>query len=153
MASEYVTSDGTRHKSLSDLMEYDHVIMVSDDGSISEPSGVYAPSVTWQGDTHQVDGEGWSLMNGYSGQYLYSGPVMHPSEGIGGDLAYDITHEAGLYVAVSVEVMECDEHCEPDCQGDHEPAGWAVAVKSHHVVTSTLGSQTYCLVCGHGGCE
>lgn len=124
MEEKYVTTNG---RTLSEFMEFDHVIMVSDDGSISEPSGVHAPEVYWTNGGPIVEPGGWSLMNGYSGQHLYSGPVMHPSEYIGGDLAYDILHEPGLYVAVVVDAIDCEDHDNPDECGCDRNAGWAVA--------------------------
>ncbi|WP_143194190.1 hypothetical protein [Micromonospora sp. CB01531] len=134
MAREYVTEDGHRYKSLSDLMEFDHVIQVREDGTISDnlPNirELWAPEVTWSDGTHHVDGEGWSLLNGYSGQYGYSGPVMHPSELIGGRMEQDIISQPGYYVAVVVsDVDECQAHCPEDCDGNHDDAGWAVAYR------------------------
>lgn len=112
-------SDG---RTLSDVMEFDHVIMVGDDRTVTDaPSSAYAPEVTWQNGTHHVSGEGWDLMNGYSGQQSYSGPVMHPSEFIGGGMADDILNEPGLYVAVTVTALDIDADEEDDV------IGWAVA--------------------------
>lgn len=126
MARKYVTEDGHEYRSLSDLMEFDHVIRVHADGSISEPSGVHAPEVTWSGGTHDVSGEGWDLLNGYSGQHGYSGPVMHPSEFIGGGMERDITSQPGYYVAVVVSDLDSATEDEtPD-------AGWAVAFMPAH---------------------
>lgn len=111
--------------SLNDLMEFDHVIMVDADGHVSEPGGIWAPEVTVQEgsyanpDVSAMHNEPWTLMNGYSGQYGYHGPVMHSSEFIGGKLAEDILAEPGYYVAVVV--------ADVDSEDDDEPAGWAVA--------------------------
>src|SRR5690606_17743804 len=35
----------------------------------------------------EIAGQGWTVETGWSGQYSYSGPVMHESEYIGGSLA------------------------------------------------------------------
>lgn len=106
-------------RTLNDLMSFDHVIQVHADGSVTEPRGVWAPELhdgqLFQGGTA---GEGWELMNGYSGQYMYSGPTMHESEFIGGRMARDILATPGLYVAI--EDIPSD---------DSEPTGWAVAHK------------------------
>lgn len=121
-------------RTLSDVMEFEHVIMVNANGTITEDlpneRAYWAPEVTWQNGTHDVQGDGWELMNGYSGQQSYSGPVMHPSEFIGGRMADDILSTPGLYVAVVVsDDEECQAYCPEDCDGEHEPAGWAVARK------------------------
>lgn len=103
---------------LNDLMSFDHVIRVHEDGAITEPTGIYAPEVYDEGGPSPVvSGDGWSLLNGYSGQYGYAGPVMHASEYIGGGLERDIRETPGYYVAVVVESL------------DDEPAGWAVAYR------------------------
>lgn len=127
MATEYVTEDGTRYPSLNALMEFEHVIRVNGNGTITDSlpdtRDYRAPEVTWQNGTHVIEGDGWSLMDGYSGQDRYSGPVMHESEFIGGGMEQDIISTPGLYVAVVV--MDLDNATE-----DETPdAGWAVARK------------------------
>jgi hypothetical protein len=113
---------------LDERMELGHVIRVRADGSVTDEHGVYAPEV--YSATDQIgqfvgldtrDG-GWSLMEGYTGQYGYRGPVMHASEHIGGRMAEDILATPGLYVAVVVNVLS-------DTEEDPEPAGWAVAYR------------------------
>jgi hypothetical protein len=120
---------------MNDRMEFDHPVRVEADGSVTESvPGVYAPeSVIDTDEDGQIlaDDEaawldslrrqGWEPLNGYSGQYLYSGPIMHPSEYIGGRLEDDILAEPGVYVVVSVECLGPDEDSDPE-----EPAGWAV---------------------------
>lgn len=116
---------------LNALMEFDHVIQVHEDGTVTEPTGIYAPEVNVSSDPdgqihdsdesdmrQNVERQGWTLMRGYTAQYHYSGPLMHPSEYIGGQLEQDIVAEPGYYVAVVAETA--DHH-----QG--EPAGWVVA--------------------------
>lgn len=104
---------------LNNLMQSDHVIEVHKDGTVTEPSGIYAPDVTEMGPAFGVAiDSGWELLNGFSGQYLYSGPVMHPSEFIGGGLARYILETPGIYVAVTVRDIDSDDD-----------AGWAVARK------------------------
>jgi hypothetical protein len=101
------------------LMKPDHVIRVYPDGTISDPypmrvdgREIYAPELH---DGH-LCGDGWRLLNGYSGQWMYPGPIMHASEFIGGRLARDILERPGLYVALV------------DYPADGgEPGGWAVA--------------------------
>lgn len=116
---------------LNDLMGFDHVILVHDDGSVSEPTGIYAPDLNAINDgdgshTAETDPElqrqasdhGWTLESGWTGQYSYSGPCMHPSEFIGGGLAEHILATPGYWVAVVV--YEDD---------DSDPEHWAVAYR------------------------
>jgi hypothetical protein len=99
-------------QALNDLMGFDHVIQVHEDGSITEP-GIHAPELA---DGH-IYHDKWSFFTGgYSGQYGYSGPIMHPSEYIGGRLEKDIRETPGYFVALV--------NSSPD---DDEPDGWAVA--------------------------
>ena len=102
-------------RELNDIMEFDHVVEVRADGTVVDgPDGVYAPGLH----DGELDGPGWVLLNGYSGQDRYSGPIMHSSEFIGGGMARDILSEPGLYVALV------------DYPSDgSEPEGWAVAMK------------------------
>jgi hypothetical protein len=108
---------------LNDLKEVDHVIVVDFDGSVTDaPDGIYAPTLAEEhvwGDPH---GPRWQLMGGYTGQYGYRGPIMHPSEFIGGRLARDIMAQPGYYAAVTSH--SCTDGCESECLS--EPDGWAV---------------------------
>lgn len=122
-------------RTLNDIMEFDHPVRVEADHTVtSGVPGVYAPEsyIDVDEDGQVTDGAeaawleslrdaGWEPMNGYSGQYGYAGPVMHPSEFIGGRLETDILAEPGVYVVVSVECLGPDEDSDPE-----EPAGWAV---------------------------
>lgn len=114
-------------------MQFDHVIRVDADGSVTEPTGVYAPEIHVSADDdgqildsdetemrEYVERQGWTLLTGYTGQHGYHGPIMHPSEFIGGTLARDILAAPGLYVALVVDTLD-----------DDEPAGWAVAYRAH----------------------
>lgn len=101
---------------LSHLMEFDHVIRVNEDGSVTEPRDVYAPELY---DGLLASSTGWRLMDGYSGQHRYSGPMMHQSEFIGGQMAFDILDTPGEYVALV--------NYEADDDGD--ATEWAVAFR------------------------
>jgi hypothetical protein len=103
---------------LNAIMEFDHVIEVRADGSIIERSDLYAPSL-FEG---ELDNDDWSLLDGYSGQYSYSGPVMHDSEYIGGRMERDIRETPGVYVAV-VNYYEDDD----TAANETDSEGWAVA--------------------------
>lgn len=117
---------------LNDIMEFDHVIRVGEGGAVTPEPGVYAPEVymvvdsdgQWNGKRPLVE-PGWELLNGYSGQQSYSGPVMHESEYIGGGMERDILATPGVYVAVVVYTIT--DSTDEDIQT--EDAGWAVARK------------------------
>lgn len=106
---------------LNEVMEFDHVIQVHYDGTVTEaPRGVYAPSIL----DEQVSDGGWHLLTGWSGQHAYSGPIMHDSESIGGKLAAHILDTPGIYVAIVA-------HWSPDYNAEDASEefieGWAVA--------------------------
>jgi hypothetical protein len=131
-------------KSLNSRMEFDHVIEVHADGSVTD-TDLYAPGL-YDG---EVQSDDWTLMDGYSGQHSYSGPVMHPSEYIGGRLERDILAQPGFYVAlVSYISTEAPEHdcpwrrtnpaplgapfcdvCDDAQEAENDADGWAVAFK------------------------
>lgn len=111
---------------LSNLMEFDHVIEVHADGHVTEPSGIYAPTLY----EDELDSDEWDLMNGYSGQHAYSGPVMHNSEFIGGRLAQDILATPGFYVAI-VASWDNDE----DEDDNPTVEGWAIAYRPSNRIT------------------
>jgi hypothetical protein len=122
-------------RELDDIMEFDHVIRVNPDGTITEPvPGVYAPdllmSVDEDGqilDAHErefiaaAEAQGWTLERGWTGQDRYAGVVMHASESIGGGLETHIRETPGLWVAITVETDDDDENA----------AGWAVAYREN----------------------
>lgn len=111
-------TDHTGPGSLSALMDFDHVIRVSENGTVTDATGVYPPDV-YDPEPDATDvGNGWTLLNGYSGQYSYAGPWMHASELIAGGIARDILATPGFYVAVY-----------PSYSDDSEPDSWAVAYK------------------------
>lgn len=107
---------------LNDRMEFDHVIRVHADGSVTDEPGTYAPEVYMDSDLSTEVPDGWVLLNGYSGQDSYSGPVMHASEFIGGGMESDILAEPGVYVAVVVTALDAEDD-------EDNVAGWAVARK------------------------
>jgi len=98
---------------LNAVMEFEHVIRVLEDGRVESAEGIYAPELI---DSELEHSSAWSLLNGWSGQDRYAGPIMHPSEYIGGRLATWILENPGIYVALVDYSSE-----------DEEPAGWAIA--------------------------
>lgn len=107
---------------LNDIMEFDHVIHVDDDGNVTDaPKDIFAPEVYEYGGEVNIDDEGWRLLDGWSRQDGYSGPVMHPSELIGRSLESAILETPGLYVVVAVYDLSENE--------EGEYTGWAVAYR------------------------
>jgi len=109
-------------------MDFDHVVKIHADGTFSEPQELYSPMLSGVREDDFEDmalirearEQGWKLLTGHTGQYGYNGPVMHPSETIGGGLARRILTSPGIYV--TVVVTDGDD---PDA----DPVGWAVARK------------------------
>jgi hypothetical protein len=121
-------------------MEFDHIIRVNADGTITENLDMSTGS-TWayfdlnvaQDGTDEFDmSAGWTLLSGFTGQYGYNGPVMHASEYVGGGLERHIRETPGYYVVLEVS-GRCDydgtTDCDPESGCDCEPAGWAIAYK------------------------
>lgn len=67
----------------------------------------------------QLRSRGWEALTGYSGQYGYSGPVMHDSEYLGGTLSDAILSEDGIYAWAPVEWWPDDDagKTEPEYEG------------------------------------
>lgn len=109
--------------------DFDHVFTLTylgvHDWSLTEPEGVYAPTVTVVNHAGDLDiDKGWeTITDGMSGQYCYSGPVMHPSEridqAIGEELMRLAEEEPVTFVAVVVGTMD-----------DEQDAGWAIVRKT-----------------------
>lgn len=122
---------------LDGVMEFNHVIEVHPGGYVTEPRGYYTDElgIVDSDEDGQILDEherewiesarrsGWELLTGHSGQDRYTGPIMHPSEFIGGGLAEYILDRPGLYVAIVVELLPKDD------DGETEPAGWAIAYR------------------------
>lgn len=102
---------------LNSVMEFDHVIRVHPDGTVSDEWGVFAPELY---DGKLSPDTGWTLLTGYSSQDRYSGPVMHNSESIGGGMATAILSDPGVYVAIAASWT-------PDDDSEDTIEGWAVA--------------------------
>lgn len=105
-------------KTLDDAVDFDSPFRVVGDGTIERAEHVFAPEVIHVENEHEpeISGSGWEFVDGYSGQYGYSGPVMHASEFLGGRMAEDVLDQPGVYVVCSVEVLDDPEN----------PAGWAL---------------------------
>lgn len=128
-------------ENLNEVMDFGRVIEVKADGTVEfrnefhsemfDVTSYLRDAETWDWETEISLPEGWSLMNGYSGQQGYRGPEMHTSEFIGGGMARDILETPGLYVALTVE-SDCGyklDTCDPEVGCDCQPDGWVVATK------------------------
>ena len=120
---------------LSEVMEFDHIIYSHGDGTISDVNpyvSLWGPYVYTceqeDGSWTEADVEGpWTLLTGFTGQHAYSGPQMHASEYIGGGLARHILETPGFYAATVVHPTPLDDGYWYDEDGDNEPDTWAVA--------------------------
>lgn len=116
---------------LNDLMSFGHVVFSDGKGNVYGDH-IHATEIVYQeldDDGQCIDDkihclpEGWETLSGFTGQYSYNGPVMHPSEYIGGGLERYIRENAGYYVALVVDGIGG-----PDDEDNN--IGWAVAFKS-----------------------
>lgn len=107
---------------LNRLVDFHSPFVVHEDGTISDAPGIYAPDLFHVDGEREPEGAGhkWEYVDGYSGQYRYSGPVMHASEQLAGGMARDVLETPGTYVLCVVECWPDDEDEEP------EPAGWVL---------------------------
>jgi len=102
---------------LNKIAEFDSPFLVDEEGNVHETKGIYAPSVyVYCDEDGQIEGEpeidakGWSFVNGYSGQYSYAGPIMHPSEFLGGRMARDVLETPGVYVlCVVIDIDDSED--------------------------------------------
>lgn len=123
----------TLPKNLYRIMTFDHVILVLD--GYAHNTGFRAPAL-YDGEISAWREDAWTLMDGWSGQDGYTGPIMHPSEYIGGRLARHILATDGLYVALVNKQYKCSSG--DDCESlgycshddDDEPDGWAIAFRA-----------------------
>jgi hypothetical protein len=132
---------------LNDLMDFGHVVYSDGNGNVTDqhtdgpqfaPEGItdYLDNDASSSDDFEPLPDGWELLDGFSGQQGYRGPVMHSSEVIAGHLERHIRSTPGYFVALVVTgIHEDDCTCSaPDyCKyaGDNavesDDYGWAVA--------------------------
>lgn len=145
-------------KPLNEIMQFDHIVRVNPDGTVTDANMSVGDTGSYFDLMVDSDGTdifemsaGWSLLSGWTGQHGYNGPVMHPSEYIGGALEGYIFHNPGYYVVLEVAGLSdhewqvstftgtktcsrCgllpldDDDMQSTCQDDM-PAGWAIAYK------------------------
>jgi len=136
-------NEKARTMDLNDIMQFDHVVQVTS-GGVIKTRDVYAPEVFIDTDDggqilpeheaemkRHVGRQGWKLLSGWSGQSHYGGPLMHPSEFIGGGLAEHIRETPGIYVALMVSALH-----------DNEPVGWVIACRDLHDWEAELLTKT-----------
>lgn len=68
----------------------------------------------------------WEPVDGWSGQYRYSGPIMHPSEYLGGAMARYVLENPGIYCVT--EVIDMEE----DPEESSDPIGWILLKKKEN---------------------
>lgn len=109
-------------------IEFDHPFTLHPDGTITDPTGVHAPSAYHNDETDvEISDVGWRALTGMTGQDRYHGAVMHPSEFIGRGIAEYLLElaadEPQTFVVTAVECWPSEDDPEP------EPAGWAILQK------------------------
>lgn len=148
---------------LDDALEIDHPVWVTPLGTWQDVPrdlpAVHAPEIALDLDNDgqlllNADDEvrriatsaGWDVLDGYSGQYGYRGPIMHASEFVSGRLEDDIMAEPGVYVVTTVECVTLD--------GDREetPAGWVALRLRHADYPHFPGRLHDCIACELGPC-
>lgn len=147
----------TRTRTLSDRMDFDHVVQVHEDGTVTDMPypgrrEFWAPTLM----DGEIDSDDWTLLHGFTGQYGYNGPIMHNSEYIGGALERHILETPGVYVALvgywSSRCIHCEAYVREDEHGswvddsdgdgcdspsgvhestDDNAEGWAVAYREY----------------------
>src|SRR5690606_21753532 len=107
---------------LDDVMGLDAPpVRVAHDGlclTVTTLPDVHAPESLPDDDAElirEARASGWEPLSGFTGQYGYRGPVLHPSERIGGGLARHILETPGDYAVATVDDPETGA-----------PSGWVV---------------------------
>ena len=108
-------------ETLNRAIEFDCPFEVHDDGTVTSAHGLYAPGVYYLEDTNnngdvEIEDDRWYPLYGYSSQYMYRGPIMHPSEYVGGRMAQEMLDNPGIYVVPAVTCFTDDD--------DDDIAGW-----------------------------
>lgn len=105
--------------SLEDILDWDHVVEVHANGDITTPNSEWAPTLF----NGELDSSDWTMIDGYSLQYCYSGPIMHDSEGLHWGMCEMILDNPGYYVKVPAYY---DDEDNPD---ESITEGWALCFK------------------------
>ena len=101
---------------LNNHVEFDVPFTVTPEQTVITNTPYHAPDVYDDDGELWISGrEDWTPWDGYSRQEGYSGPVMHPSEFLGGQMAVDVLDNPGTYVLCTVADINDD---------DGDPFGW-----------------------------
>lgn len=142
---------------LNKVMEFDHVICVALDGTVTDADGMHAPEIYIEysgpftdaqiSDDQERDmiayvkAQGWDVLAGWAmGGGL---ALMHSSQFIGGNLADHIRETPGHWVACPVELhpdADDPEHEDNGGTGETDPAGWILAHRAVVRLGSTVDS-------------
>lgn len=144
---------------LGGLVEFDSPFVITYRGElVAAPESLSAPEAIEYADGQLVidyyrPGR-WEPIDGYSGQYGYSGPVMHPSEYLGGRMARGIIDSPGAYVMTAVYAIPDDD----DDDVTDNVTGWVVCRWSETVQTTEVGYVCRCCLLfavnnDRSGCE
>lgn len=123
---------------LNSVVEFDSPFTVLSDSKVTRADD-FAPTV-W-GEEHAdptIIDRGWEFVSGgYTAQFGYNGPEMHPSESLGGELARAILAHPGTYALVPV-AYDCTDDCveysdgdEFTCPNSPHIESWVVLRKMH----------------------
>jgi hypothetical protein len=119
--------EGGRRRALelNEIMDFGVVVWSVGDGSLYDETPLRAPDLTPSLSDDELEREagrqGWLLLKGWTGQYGYRGPRMHPSEFVGGGMAKFILETPGFYA--TVPLLAGDE------EGEEQDDGWVVAYR------------------------
>lgn len=128
--------------------EMDSTFSIDENGSVVDsPNSVYAPEV-YSYEDGTIEGiNGWEPVTGFSGQYGYSGPLMHPSEVMGGsNMEKYVRENPGTYALVQPSngdytPMAEDDEDYNDYGDDMFVDGWMLLKKSEEPETPVVNSE------------
>ena len=116
---------------LNSQMEFGGAYTIDADGEVKSSSD-YPPSFI----DDECDGSGWTPVTGFSGQHGYSGPVMHPSEQLGGKMEDYVYENPGTYALVEA-IYTTDEDGNEQDWGSDMPEGWVLLRKNDDAPETT----------------
>ena len=116
--------DGKYEWTLSDIMEFGHVVEIMKDGTVRSVKNMHAPDSMYRVRNGRKEGFDERVTNwepftyGYTSQYGYKGAVLASNESIGSSLEKDLMATPGIYVVV-------EAYGDEEEFGD-EPDGWLI---------------------------
>ena len=129
--SDWSSTKSTLVDNLDDYLELDSTSITIDENGVATETGEYPPE---QGNYGHIDDymdglerEGWTPVEGITGQHGYNGPVNHPSESLSGSgAARNIVSNPGTYAVVSVYSVDEDDEGYEEMELD----GWMLLKKA-----------------------